>query len=133
MRQNAKRNAFEGRRPNRALCYSMRDGKKETGIVENTSDLEIIAVSLESKKGKDTFTVLASTFEADEPTALIKPHETYILTMALSNTSPNVPLQIGSVMYLDGTEEGCEPSLKLMRHSKTYHERVKAEKKGSVQ
>lgn len=100
--------------------------------VENTSDLEIIAVSLESKKGKETFTVLASTFEADEPMPLIKPHETFTLTMGLSNVSPNVPLQIGSVMYLDGTEDGCEPSLKAMRNSKTYHERLKAERKGSL-
>lgn len=99
--------------------------------VENTSDLEIIAVSLESKKGKDTFTVLASTFEADEPMPLIKPHETFILTMGLSNVSPNVALQIGSVMYLDGTEEGCESSLKTMRISKTHHEGIKAERKRS--
>lgn len=97
--------------------------------VENTSDLAIIAVSLESKKGKDTFTVLASTFEADEPTPLIRPHETFALTMGLSNVLPNVPLQIGSVMYLDGTEEGCESSLKTMRNSKTLHERTKAERK----
>lgn len=101
--------------------------------VENMSDLGIIAVSLESKHGKDTYTVLASTFEADEPTALIKPHETFSLTMALSSTVPNVPLQIGSVIYLDGTEDGCESSLKTMRNSKTHHERVKAEKKGSLQ
>lgn len=101
--------------------------------VENTSDLGITAVSLESKKGKDTFTVLASSFEADEPTALIKPRETFTLTMGLSNVFPNVPLQIGSVMYLDGTEEGCESSRKLMRDSKTHHEGLKAAGKGSFQ
>jgi len=99
--------------------------------VENTSDLGIIAVSLESTKGKDTYTVLTSTFEADEPTPVIKPHETHTLSMGLSNVFSEVPLKIGSVVYVDGTEEGCESSLKTMRNSKTQHERVRAERKGS--
>ena len=101
--------------------------------VENTSDLGIIAVSLDSKKGKDTYTVRTSTFGADEPTVVIKPHETYTLRMELSNVFPNEPLQIGSVMYVDGTEAGCDASLKAMRNSKTLHERQKAESKGSFQ
>ena len=101
--------------------------------VENTSDVGIIAVSLESKKGKNTYTVLANTFGADVPMVVIKPHETYTLRMELSNIFPNEPLQIGSVMYVDGTEEGCEVSLKAMRNSKTFHERQRAERKGSFQ
>ena len=101
--------------------------------VENTSELGIIAVSLESKRGKDTYTVLTSSFEADEPTAVIEPHKTFTLSMELSNITPNVQLQIGSVVYIDGTEDGCELSLKTMRESKTLHERLKAERKGSPQ
>ena len=101
--------------------------------VENMSDLGIIAISLESKKGKDTYTVRTNTFGADEPTVVIKPHETYTLKMELSNIFPNEPLQIGSVMYVDGTEEGCEVSLKAMRESKTQHEQQKAERKASPQ
>lgn len=34
--------------------------------VENTSDLGIVSISLESKKDKDSYTVRQSTFEADE-------------------------------------------------------------------
>jgi hypothetical protein len=101
--------------------------------VENTCDLGIIAISLESAKGRETYGVLSSTFEADEPIAIIKPHDTYILTIAASNVFPDVPLQIGSIMYIDGTAEGCSTSLKNMRDSKAMHEAQRAKRKGSPQ
>jgi hypothetical protein len=99
--------------------------------VENTSDVGIVAISLEAKKGKDTYTVRTSTFEADEPLIIIKPHERHQLNMALSNIMPKAHLQIGSVVYADGTEDGCEASVRATRKAKTYHEQLKAQKKAS--
>jgi hypothetical protein len=99
--------------------------------VENTSDLGVVAISLEGKKGKDSYTVRPNTFEADEPKVIIEPHARHTLSMELANISSNTPLQIGSVVYADGSEDGCEASVKATRESKAYHERVRAEKKGS--
>ncbi|HJR07720.1 MAG TPA: hypothetical protein VJ842_10700 [Pyrinomonadaceae bacterium] len=99
--------------------------------VENTSEVDIIAISMESIKGKESYGVLTSSFESDEQLAVIKPHSTATLTMEVSNAFPHVPLQIGSVMYADGTQEGCASSLKNMRDSKAMHEAKKAERKGS--
>ena len=99
--------------------------------VENTSDVGIVAISLEAKNGKDTHIVRPSTFEADEPLILIKPHERHQLNMALSNIKPSAQLQIGSVVYADGTAEGCEASVRATQKSKSYHEQIKAQRKAS--
>lgn len=97
--------------------------------VENTSELGIIAISLESGKGGKGYAVLESTFEADEPIVIIEPHATRILTMEVNNIHPRAPLQIGSVMYVDGTEEGCDSSIKRMHETKTMHESQRAKRK----
>jgi hypothetical protein len=99
--------------------------------VENTSDLGVVAISLEGKRGKDSYTVRPSTFEADEPKVIIEPHAKYALSIEMANISSNTPLQIGSVVYTDGSEDGCEASVKATRESKAYHERIKAQRKSS--
>lgn len=99
--------------------------------VENTSDLGVVAISLEGKKGNDTYTVRPNTFEADEPTVIIEPHARHTLGIELANISSNTPLQIGSVVYADGSEDGCEKSVKATRKSKAYHEQIKAQRKSS--
>ena len=98
--------------------------------VENTSDLGIVAISLESKKGSDSYSVVPSTFEADEPIVIIKPHERYELTIEL-NLTANASFQVGSVVYADGTEDGCQASIGKMRKLKADHEQIKAQRKGS--
>jgi hypothetical protein len=99
--------------------------------VENTSELAIIAISMESSSsdGRATYSVIPTTFEADEPLAIIKPHATYTLTMPVSNVFPHMPLQIGSVTYIDGTDEGCDASLKGMRDTRAMEEAKKAKRK----
>jgi len=101
--------------------------------VENTSELGIIAISIESSKGRESYGVLSSTFEADEPIAIIEPHATATLKIAVANVFPHVPLQIGSVMYIDGTEDGCTESLKTMHKLKASQEKQKAKRKESPQ
>ena len=90
--------------------------------VENLSDLGIIAISLEATNGSESYTTtLRSSFKKDIPSVVIKPHDIGTLNM----TSPfgNVPLQIGGVLYDDGSEDGCISSLK------TLHEVKDSEKK----
>lgn len=101
--------------------------------VENTGELGIIAISLESHKGRETYSEIRNTFEADETLAIIEPHKTATLTMPVANVYIHVPLQIGSVVYVDGTDEGCRSSLKRMRDTKVSHEAEKAKRKGSPQ
>lgn len=97
--------------------------------VENISELAIIAISIETSRsdGREKYSVIANTFEADEPLAIIKPHATY--TLRIGNVFPHTPLQIGSVTYIDGTDEGCDASLKGMRDTRAIEEAKKAKRK----
>lgn len=97
--------------------------------VENTGEIGIIAIRLETSNGRETYGVMPYTFEDDEPAAIIEPHARYSLTIEANNIKPHGPFQIGSVAYIDGTEEGCEESLKHLRSSKAKHEAIKAKKK----
>lgn len=101
--------------------------------VENTSDVGIIAISLDSVLDKIEYIVRKSSFGAETPIVIIEPHNTHTLTIEASNISPGAHLQIGSVTYADGTEEGCATSLELMRASKKRYEKEKAQKKESSQ
>ena len=90
--------------------------------VENLSDRGIIAISLEATNGISSYTTTKrSSFKKGMPVVVIKPHETETLTM----TSPfgDVPLQIGGVLYQDGTEEGCTSSLKTLHEVKESEEK----------
>jgi hypothetical protein len=87
--------------------------------VENTSDVGITAIAIETAKGPGKYQVIRSGFGADkEPLIVIKPHGTNTLIMAVTNVYRGVPLLIGSVMYADGTEEGCGSSLKTVHQVK---------------
>lgn len=97
--------------------------------VENTAEVGIIAITLESKKDGQAFIVsLRSSFEDDvEPTVVIKPNDVATLTMPMANTFRDVPLEIGSVMYADGSEIGDKHSLETMHKVKDHEKKVKKE------
>jgi hypothetical protein len=99
--------------------------------VENTGEIGIIAILIETSNGRETYGEMPSTFEDDEPAAIIEPQARYTLTMAANNIKPHGPFQIGSVAYIDGTEEGCEEALKTMRGLKAKHEAIKVKRKES--
>jgi len=85
--------------------------------IENLSELGIVAVALDAHKNGESYTVtLRSSFKGAKPEVVIKPHETDSLSMQL--VFGDVPLQIGSVFYEDGTEEGCVSSLKTLHEVK---------------
>jgi hypothetical protein len=54
------------------------------------------------------------------------------LKIEITNINPHAPLRIGSVMFADGSEEGCKSSIESMHESKREHEKIKADenKKG---
>lgn len=101
--------------------------------VENTGEIGIISILLETSNGRETYSVMPSSFDQDEPIVLIEPHATYTLTIEANNIRPHGPYQIGSVAYIDGTEEGCEEALKDMRSTKARGEAIKAKRKGLPQ
>jgi hypothetical protein len=95
--------------------------------VENTAEIGIIAITLESKKEGQAFIVsLRTSFEGDgEPRVVIKPHEVGKLEIAVTNTFSDVPLEIGSVMYADGSEAGDPESLETMHKVKDHEKKAK--------
>ena len=101
--------------------------------VENTNDIAVVAISLESvKKAGEVYSVLKHSFGTAEPTVIMNPHATATLRIEVANINPHAPLRIGSVMFADGSEEGCKSSLESMHESKREHEKIKADqnKKG---
>jgi hypothetical protein len=101
--------------------------------VENTNDIGVIAISLESvKKAGEVYSVLRHSFGTDQPIIIINPHATGTLKIEITNINPHAPLRIGSVMFADGSEEGCKSSIESMHESKREHEKIKADenKKG---
>jgi hypothetical protein len=85
--------------------------------LENQAYVGVIAVSIETVVGKVKHSVVESGFSPDKPPLIvIPPHERKTLT--IGNLGANSPIRIASVAFSDGTEEGCESSLKTMRELK---------------
>lgn len=97
--------------------------------LENNSDIGIVAISIESKTERETYSEIKNTFGTEVPLAVIEPHSIHIVRLPLSNIRPGALIEIGSVMYMDGTEEGCQSSLESMRESKLSHENKAKSKK----
>jgi hypothetical protein len=106
-------------RPNAALVVEL----------ENTSDIGIIAISIDSKTEKETYSVIRNTFGSDKPLAIIEPHSADSVRLELANIRPGAQIEIGSVTYMDGTEEGCSASVESMHQSKLSHEKEAKSKK----
>jgi hypothetical protein len=95
--------------------------------VENAGEVGIIAITLESKKdGHVVMVSLRSSFEGDaDPRVVIEPHEVGTLEIPVANTFSDVPLEIGSVMYANGSEVGDPESLKTMHKVKDHEKKAK--------
>jgi len=91
---------------------------------ENLTDLDIIAISMESVRGDEAFATLErSLSSAKEQTVIIKAHQVATLSTSQGGFI-DVPLRIGLVVYADGTEEGCESSLETL-HQLREHDQEK--------
>jgi hypothetical protein len=85
--------------------------------VKNDSDKGIIAISLSSKGTKHSYTVtLRTSFEVGaEQQVVLAPQKTAVLRIEVANINKDRPLEIGAVMYADGTAEGCKYFLDLLK------------------
>jgi hypothetical protein len=90
--------------------------------VENTANIGIVAIAIEARNGQEAYTV---THSHEESKVVIAPHHTDTLNMAIM--FPGAPIQLGGVMYEDGSEEGCDSALK------TLHQMRDDQHKRSVQ
>jgi hypothetical protein len=85
--------------------------------LENTAYIGVTSVSIDTIVGKANAAVVKSAFSPDkEPLVIIPPGKT--ITMTIGNLSENSRIRIGSVLFSDGTEEGCRTSLETMRKLK---------------
>ena len=94
-------------------------GDSQVGVLEleNQTDVGIISISVETKVGKEKYSVVKTGFSPDkEPLIIIPAREKG--TIEIGNLDPNSAIEIGSVMFSDGTEEGCSKSLKTAHEIK---------------
>lgn len=91
----------------------------------NNSDTSIVAVSIEwtSKKEHIKGSLVINSFGADTPKILAMPHSLYEVAIPVGNFSPDASVQIGSVIFADGTEDGCTDSLKALHELKSREEK----------
>lgn len=84
--------------------------------VENEAYIGIVSISLEQAvyRGKQSY--VPTGFSPNKPPMIIIEPGARI-TLVLGNLESR-PLRIGGAMFSDGTEEGCESSLKDMRELK---------------
>jgi hypothetical protein len=88
--------------------------------LENQAYVGVISISVETIVEKDKHSVVHSGFSPDKPPLIIiPPHEKG--TIQIGNLAANSPIRIGSLMFSDGTEEGCASSVKTMREMKDLH------------
>jgi hypothetical protein len=92
--------------------------------LENRGDVDVIAISLEtSKQGYGKYEVVSSAFSPDKEPQVIIPSGG-AKTLDFDNFYEDEPITIGSVLYADGTEEGCAPSLKSVHEVKARRQRI---------
>jgi len=95
--------------------------------LENQAYIGVISISIETTGDKEKHSVVWSAFTPDKPPLIIIPPGEKG-RIAIGDLSAYSPIRIGGVMFSDGTEEGCEASLKSMRKLKEFHT-----KKGGAQ
>ena len=88
--------------------------------LENQAYIGVISISLETIVNKEKRSVIESGYSPDKPPIIIIPPGER-KTITLGNLGANSPIRIGAVTFADGTEEGCESSLKTMRELKDFH------------
>ena len=91
----------------------------------NNSDTSIVAISIEwtSKKEHTTGRRVTESFEADTPKILVWPRSLYEVAIPVGNIPLDAGVQVGSVVFADGTEDGCTDSLKALRKLKSSYEK----------
>lgn len=69
----------------------------------------------------------------DEPVNVIEPHGTTMLDIPASNFERDVPIILAGVLYADGTEEGQDIVLEMMRDMRAREKAKRDQQKGESQ
>ena len=85
--------------------------------VENKANVDITAVAIETRKDREKFEVVESGFSPDKAPQIIIPSHGR-RTLQIGNLYVDAPIRVGSVMYANGEEEGCDSSLKTLHYTK---------------
>jgi hypothetical protein len=96
----------------------------------NNTDKQIVAVSVEwtSKESHTEQSLIINSFGADAPKILVEPHSLYAVTIPVENLLPDANVQVGSIIFADGTESGCANSLKSLHALKSKREKERPKK-----
>lgn len=87
--------------------------------LENQAYVGVISISVETIVDKAKYSVVKTGFSPDkEPLIIIPPREK--ASIEIGNLAANSAIKIASVMFSDGTEEGCASSLKTMHEIKDH-------------
>ncbi|MFY9619028.1 MAG: hypothetical protein WAM70_17000 [Pyrinomonadaceae bacterium] len=96
--------------------------------VENEAYVGVVSISVEQLANRERHSVVPSGFTPDQPPQIvIAPGER--MTITLGYLSPKAPIRIGGVIFADGTEEGCDSSLKSMRELKDFNTKKRGPQK----
>ncbi|MDQ1614022.1 MAG: hypothetical protein QOG00_3953 [Pyrinomonadaceae bacterium] len=103
--------------------------------IRNNSDLAVMAVDLSTRDEVNSGGITREGLDdPDKPGIVIEPHGSITMEIGLSEMIPDVPLVISGVTFADGTEDGEEWALELMRknRARAKAKRENAKKKGNA-
>jgi len=95
--------------------------------LENQAYVGVVSISVETIVDKAKYGVVESGFTPDKPPEVVIPPGGR-KTITLGNLGEKSAIRIGAVTFSDGTEEGCESSLKTMRDVKERDSRERPRK-----
>ncbi|MGZ5435854.1 MAG: hypothetical protein ACXWID_04465 [Pyrinomonadaceae bacterium] len=96
--------------------------------LENLAYVGVVSLSVEQLVNRERHSVVPSGFTPYEPPQnVIAPGGR--ITITLGNLGPKAPIRIGGAMFADGTEEGCDSSLKSMRELKDFNTKKRGPQK----
>jgi len=88
--------------------------------VQNEGYIGVISISVEQLANRERHSSVESGFTLDQPPQIVIPPGER-MTITLGNLDAKPPIRIGGVIFTDGTEEGCQSSLKSMRELRDFH------------
>jgi hypothetical protein len=95
--------------------------------IRNNSDLAVTAFTITNG---DFSVGLDGGMSVDEPVIAIEPHKTITFSIPASNLEKDVPVILAGVLYADGTEEGQDIVLEMMRDMRAREKAERDKKKG---
>src|SRR5205807_1161801 len=87
--------------------------------VENEAYVGVTSISIEQIVNRERHSIVPSGFTPDQPPQIVIPPGGR-QTITLGNLG-KAPIRIGAVMFADGTEEGCQSSLKSIHELKDFN------------